>query len=67
MGSNIPKKVEQTVRYYGYFSNVSRGRRKRESRDSLIPSILQPDEDSKAERKNWAEAIEKVHEADPLT
>jgi hypothetical protein len=28
MGSHVPNKGEQMVRYYGYYSNVSRGRRK---------------------------------------
>jgi hypothetical protein len=55
------------VRYYGFYSNVSRGRRKKENRDALIPSILEPDEDSKAYRKNWARLIQKIYEADPLT
>jgi hypothetical protein len=55
------------VRYYGHYSNVSRGRRKKENRDALIPSILEPDKDSKAYRKNWARVIQKIYEADPLT
>jgi len=28
MTSHVPNKGEQMVRYYGYYSNVSRGRRK---------------------------------------
>jgi len=60
MCSHIPNKGEQMVRYYGYYSNVSRGRRKKGNRDALIPSVLEPDEDSKAYRKNWARLIQKI-------
>jgi hypothetical protein len=36
MCSHVPNKGEQMVRYYGYYSNVSRGKRKQENRDELI-------------------------------
>jgi len=49
-----PNKGEQMVRYYGYYSNVYRGQRKKANEDGLVPSILQPDESSKGYRKNWA-------------
>ena len=67
MCSHVPNKGEQMVRYYGYYSNVSRGRRKKENQDALIPSILEPDEDSRAYRKNCARLIRKIYEVDPLT
>jgi len=54
------------VRYYGHCSNVSRGRRKKENQDGLIPCILEVDDNSKAYRKNWARLIQKIYEADPL-
>jgi hypothetical protein len=54
------------VRYYGHYSNVSRGRRKKQNQDALIPCILEPDEDSKAYRKNWARLIQEIYEVDPL-
>ncbi len=47
------------VRYYGYYSNVCRGRRKKQNQDALIPDILERDEDSQAYRKNWAKLIKK--------
>lgn len=61
MCSHVPNKGEQMVRYYGYYTNVSRGKRKREEQDDLIPSILEPVEDpdlggdgsSSEYRKNW--------------
>ncbi len=55
------------VRYYGYVSNVSRGKRKKNDQDELIPSILEPDGSSKEHRRNWARLIQKIYEVDPLT
>ena len=55
------------VRYYGYYSNVCRGKRKKDSQDCLIPCILEPDEDSRVYRQNWARLIQKIYEVDPLT
>ncbi|MCJ7500754.1 transposase, partial [bacterium] len=48
MCSHVPNKGEQMVRYYGYYSNVSRGKRIKQDQDELIPSILEPDGSSKA-------------------
>jgi hypothetical protein len=42
MCSHIPNKGEQMVRYYGYYSNVSRGRRKKDDQDALIPCVPEP-------------------------
>lgn len=55
------------VRYYGYYSNVARGKRKMLEEDELIPSVLESDDSSKECRKNWARLIQKIYEADPLT
>ena len=59
MCSHVPNKGEQMVRYYGFYSNVSRGKRKKQDQDEWIPSILEPDEPSKESRKNWARLIQK--------
>jgi hypothetical protein len=67
MCSHVPNKGEQMVRYYGFYSNVSRGKRKNQDQDGLIPSILEPDGSSKEHRKNWARLIQKIYEVDPLT
>jgi len=67
MCSHVPNKGEQMVRYYGYYSNVSRGNRKKQNEDERIPSVLESDESSKERRKNWARLIQKIHEVDPLT
>jgi len=67
MCSHVPNKGEQMVRYYGYYSNVSRGKRKKAEMDDLVHSILQPDGSPKTFRKNWARLIQKIYEIDPLT
>lgn len=59
MCSHVPNRGEQMVRYYGYYSNVSRGKRKKVGGDERIPSILEADSDE-ACRKNWARLIQKI-------
>ena len=66
MCSHIPNRGEQMVRYYGYYSNVSRGKRRQECLDDAIPCILEPQGNEKACRKSWARLIQKIYEADPL-
>jgi len=66
MCSHVPNKGEQMVRYYGYYSNVSRGKRKKQDLDDIIPSILEFEGSSKAFRKNWARLIQKIYKTDPL-
>ena len=53
------------VRYYGHYSNASRGHRQKKSLNDLIPSILEP-VDLKPNR-TWARLIQKIYEVDPLT
>src|SRR4030066_275999 len=67
MSSHVPDKGGQTVRYYGYYSNVSRGKRKKQNQHEWIPCILEPEGSSKEYRKNWARLIQKIYEVDPLT
>ncbi len=67
MSSNVPDKGEQMVRYYVYYSNVSRGKRIKKERDDLIPCILEPDGSSKEYRQNWARLIQEINQVDPLT
>jgi hypothetical protein len=57
MCSHVPNKGEQMVRYYGHYSNVSRGKRKKQDHDDLISSILEPDGSSNEHRRNWARLI----------
>ncbi len=37
---HIPDKYEQVVRYYGFYSNKSRGLRKKTEKDDEIPAIM---------------------------
>ena len=66
MCSHVPNKGEHMVRYYGYYSNVSRGKRKKADADDKIPCILEPELTDMAFRKNWARLIQKIYEVDPL-
>jgi hypothetical protein len=54
------------ARYYGYYSNVSRGKRKKAGSDDKIPCILEPELSTRAFRRNWARLIQKIYEVDPL-
>ena len=66
MCSHIPNRGEQMVRYYGYYSNVSRGKRKETGADDAMPCILESDGNAKAFRKSWARLIQKIYQIDPL-
>ena len=66
-GSHVPNNGEQMVRYYGYYSIVSRGEWKMREEDELIPSVLELDNSSKGRRKNWARLIQMISEVNPLT
>jgi len=66
MSSHIPNRGEQMVRYYGYYSNVSRGKRQKEGNDDAVPSIIESQGDEKIFRRNWARLIQKIYEVDPL-
>ena len=72
--AHIPDKGEQLVRYYGYYSNVSRGKRKKEKPEektevSWKPEVIEIEAPpvSKELKKRWSHFIRKVYEADPLT
>jgi len=67
MTSHISKKGEHLVRYYGDYSNVSRGERKKQDQDEWTPCILEPEGSSREYRKIWARLIQKIYEIDPLT
>jgi hypothetical protein len=66
MCSHVPDRGEQMVRYYGYYSNVCRGKRRKENQDEWIPCILEPDVSSRGSKKSWARLIRKIYEVDPL-
>jgi hypothetical protein len=64
--THIPNKGEQLVRYYGYYSNKSRGLRKKAAGDELVPSLIEAEISTEEFRRNWARLIQKVYHADPL-
>lgn len=64
--THIPNKGEQMVRYYGYYSNKSRGLRKKAGIDDQLPALIEPGMSSKEFRQNWARLIQKIYRVDPL-
>ena len=64
--THIPNKGEQLVRYYGYYSNKSRGLRKKTDIDIKTPAPVDSDITKKELRRNWARLIQKVYYTDPL-
>ena len=66
MTTHIPDRNEQMVRYYGYYSNKSRGMRKKAEADDDGWNLIPTDRGNKALRKSWARLIRKVYEVDPL-
>jgi hypothetical protein len=73
MCSHIPNRGEQIMKYYGYYSNVSREKRQKEGIDDVIPCIMETQGNKKAFRKNWAILImniklrfQKIYEVEPL-
>ncbi|MBU0973493.1 MAG: transposase, partial [Proteobacteria bacterium] len=64
--THIPGRYEQTVRYYGWYSNKSRGMRKKADQGDAIPAVLPNPLSAKEFRQNWARLIQKSYELDPL-
>ncbi len=64
--THIPNKGEQMVRYYAYYSNKSRGLRKKAGTDDQVPALIDSDMSRKASQKNWARLIQKIYHVDPL-
>ena len=54
--TDIPNKGEQMVRYYGYYSNKSRGMRKKAGLDDQVPALVEAGISSTAFRKNLSTA-----------
>ena len=64
--THIPCRYEQTVRYYGHYSNKSRGMRKKAGTDDTIPAVIPNEMSSKEFRQNWDRLIQKIYEVNPL-
>ena len=64
---------EQMVRYYGYYSNKARGKRRRQNAATAIPGAAscpdagQDDSFRRFCRRAWARLIKKVYLVNPLT
>ena len=73
---HIPEPRRHLVRYYGWYSNVSRGKRRKAGSehespgndDAGAPSRVDRDEtrDARALRRSWAQLIKRIYEIDPL-
>ena len=66
MCSHVPNRGEQMVRYYSWYGNVSRGKRRKVNSEDIIPYLIESDIPPKARRKTWARLIQKIYEIDPL-
>ena len=65
--NHIPDKDELMIRYYGYYSNASRGKRNRDRGEKKVSVPMGEDFPARKElRKRWVALIQKVHEVDPL-
>jgi len=69
---HIPDPGAQQIRYYGWYSNKSRGQRAKAANAAAKPPAVQPvieDHDTayrKSCRQRWAALIKRVYEVDPL-
>jgi len=57
--THIPSWYEQTVRYYGFYLNKSRGMRKKVGKDDTIPVVMPNEKSSKESPQNWVRLIQK--------
>ncbi len=65
LSAHIPNKYEQTIRYYGYYSARTRGKRRIVAyEDQTI--ILDDTDKPKSINRSWASLIKRIYEVDPL-
>jgi len=58
--THVPRPREQMVRHYGFYSNKSRGLRKKSNLDNEPRAIIQSNDGSKSSRQNWAKLIQQI-------
>ncbi|MFQ5938373.1 MAG: transposase, partial [Acidiferrobacterales bacterium] len=68
---HIPDRYEHLVRYYGYYSNRSRGQRAKQSQppgspESESSQTIDEPAHRKAAKAAWAKLIKKIYEVDPM-
>jgi len=67
MTQHIPDRGEHQIRYYGHYSNKSRGVRQKAPRAALVPTPVVPLTQQQLRlRFTWAALIKLVYEVDPL-
>ena len=66
MCSHVTNWGEQMVRYYGWYSNVLRGKRLKKAEDDGVPCLIESDRTPAVCRKSRARLIKKIYEVDPL-
>jgi len=70
MGTHVPARGQQSIRYYGALSNAARGKRRKEQQKGQgpLPTVFEPQAPPEGFGKNsaWARLIQKVYEVDPL-
>jgi hypothetical protein len=69
LAAHIAQPYEKLTKTHGFYSNASRGKRRKMQEISQVPSVPPQIELSAPEppsRKNWARLINKVYEIDPL-
>ncbi len=64
--THIPNRREQMIRYYGFYSNKSRGLRKKAGTDDQVPALIESEVSPKEFRSNWARLIQKIYHVNPL-
>jgi len=65
---HIPNPYESIIRYYGYYSNANRGKRKKLSHQKLPETpIVNDAPDRSSCRSSWIRLIHLVYEVDPLS
>ena len=66
---HIPEPSQQSVRYWGYYANAARGKRRKAARledTTQTPGEQDDDEFTRRARLTWAKLIRRVYEVDPL-
>ena len=70
MVDHIPEPSQQTVRYWGFYANAARGKRRKAAQgDNAIETPTCRDDDDEFTRRarlTWAKLIRRVYEVDPL-
>ena len=66
---HVPEPSQQTVRYWGFYANAARGKRRKDAQTgnaAQAPPRQDDDEFTRRARLSWAKLIRRVYEIDPL-